>query len=111
MVPQVLAAGSVVAIIGKATTAIITYFTAKTLARVALIAAAVAAITTLSIAFANLISSLASSAVASMPSDTLSFFNAVVPSNLAFCVSLIITAESAKWLYLKNMEVIAWIIK
>lgn len=112
MAPQLLAVvGSLGSIIGKGITAVLTYLATQKVLKLSLVAVAVTAVYRLTTSLANFLADQIVDAAAVLPSQTLDFFAAVMPGNLVTCVSIVVTCEGVKWLYLHNKQVVEWVLK
>lgn len=111
MVPVAAVFGTIGSLMGKAVTSIMVYFTMQKAIKLTIVVAGIGAVFKLSQELAGFMDGLIADAATALPSDSVAFFAAVMPSNLVFCISLVVTAEGAKWLYLKNQNVIEWIMK
>ncbi|MDO9476222.1 MAG: DUF5455 family protein [Pseudohongiella sp.] len=80
-------------------------------ARVGLVAAAVAAITALTIALIAVFTNLASSIQVAIPASAVEFAAAFFPGNLTTCVSVLVSAQAARWVFQRNVEVVKMLVK
>lgn len=76
----------------------ISFKLSKTIAYVALVGVLTAA---LFLTFSTLLSSIA----VSLPSDSVALASAIFPSNLNACISVVISARVARWIYDRNMKI------
>lgn len=106
-VPVVGALYGVVGAISSGFTAVVGFFAARMTAKVAMVGTAVAVITTLTIALVTLFSALAASLSAALPPAALQFAQSFLPGNLNACVSVVIAAMVARWVYDRHVQIVA----
>ncbi len=92
-------------------TSLIGFLATMATGRVLIVTAAVAAITALTVGFIAFINTMAGSMSQALPAEVLAFAQAVMPRNMATCLSVILTANIAKWIYQKNIEVVKMLAK
>jgi len=104
--PIVTGAFGVVGAIAAGFTALISFMAAKMTAKVGIVASAVVVMISLTAGLIFALETLADTLAASLPSGVVAFSQAVIPTNLNACISVIVTAMVARWVYDRHMQII-----
>ena len=95
-------------VLGSVFTGLVTFFSAHLSKRIAMTAAAVSAISLLTIGFYATLEGLVSAISYAAPSYVSQGASLVLPSNTQACLSAILTAYVARWVYDWNVKIIQW---
>lgn len=103
--PLIPIAAGVLSAIGSAAASALGYFSAWSAKRITLVIAGVAAIAVAVTVFVSAITNALSAVAVTMPAEIqLAFL--FIPSNVSACVSAIVTAHVARWVYSLHLKAI-----